>query len=167
MLDRFNTNPTQLTGLLSFTAATIACLIAARRSGPRDAPTWKLLGLMNCLFLIETFSELRYQIENIMIAILKANDWYAQRREVQGSIDVLLATAFIFIALFLFWRHAAGRGARVAASMTIAVLAIFTMETVSLHAVDAVFYHPIGPILFIGWLWAIAAAGICLAATQR
>jgi len=168
MLDRFGTNPTQLIGLLSFAAATIACLIAAWQSDLRDAPTWKLLALINCLFLIEILSGFRHRIHDLVDAFMEANGWYTQRRGVQEFIDISLATiALIFMAFFLFRRHAAGRGARAAASITVGLLAVFAVEMVSLHAVDAVFYQPIGPVLLIGWLWAIGAAGICLAATLR
>jgi hypothetical protein len=64
------------------------------------------------------------------------------------------------------WRQGAGGAARLAASITIAVSALFAIEMVSLHAVDAVFYRPIGPVLMLGWVWVIAAAGICAAAIQ-
>ena len=169
MLDRFSTNLTQLTGLLSFAATTVSCLIAARRSGSRDASTWRLLALINCLLLIETISGLRYHIHNLVKAMLEAEGLYAQMHGwIQEIIDISIAIiALIFVTLFLFWRKVAGGAARVAVSMTIVVVALFAIETVSLHELSAVFYQPIGPMLMIGWLWAIAAAGICLAATQR
>jgi hypothetical protein len=167
MLDRISINPTQLTGLLSFAAATIACLLAAGHSGSRDARTWRFLALMSCIFLIESLSGLRYQIADLARSIAIANDLYAQRKGILEGIDISLAAiALTFLALFLFRRHVASRGARAAASITVALFTLFAIETVSLHALDAVFYQPIGPVLLIGWLWAIAAVGICLAATQ-
>jgi hypothetical protein len=167
MLERFNTNPTQLTGLLAFAAATIACLIAAQRSGSRDVPIWRLLAVVNCLLLIEIFSGFRFLIHDFADAVLIASGRYAQRKGTQEGIIVVLAIiALIFMALFLFGRHAASRAVRAAASITIALLTLFAIETVSLHALDAVFYQPIGPVLMIGWLWATAAVGICLAATR-
>ena len=168
MLDRFS-NPTDLTGLLSFAAATIACLIAARRSTLRDARTWKVLALMNCLFFIEINIGLRYRITELANTLLKMQNMYAQLHgSFQKIIIILIATiALIFVMLFLLWRPLDGRAVRAAASITIAVLALFAIETVSLHALDAVFYRPIGPVLMLGWVWAIAAAGICLAAFQR
>lgn len=169
MLDRFITNPTELAGLLSFAAATIACLIATRRSGSRDARTWKVLALMNCLFLMEIYFGLRFRIIELATKLLKTKGLYAQLHgSIQGIIIISIATiALVFVTLFLFWRRGAGGAARVAASIAIAVLALFAIETVSLHAVDAIFYRPIGPVLMLGWVWAIAAAGICAAALQR
>jgi hypothetical protein len=100
--------------------------------------------------------------------MLTAEGLYAQMHGwIQGIIDILIAIiAVIFVTLFLFWRQVAGGAARVAVSMTIVVVALFAIETVSLHALRAVIYQPIGPVLMIGWLWAIAAAGVCLAATR-
>jgi hypothetical protein len=166
MLNLFNTNPTDLTGLLSFAAATIACLIATWRSGSRDARTWKVLAIMNCLFLIEIFFGSRYRITGLAITLLKAEGIYVQMHGwIQEIIIILIATiGLIFLMLCLFWRQVGGSAARVAASITIAVLTLFAIETVSLHALDVVFYQSIGPVLMIGWVWAIASVGIWMAA---
>jgi hypothetical protein len=165
MLDRFVINPTQLAGLLSFAAATIACAIAARRSGWRDARAWQLLVFINGLFLVETLVGLRHRIHDYLAALLMAEGEYDQRGGMQEFIIIWLAAiALISVMLFLFSRLLAGRAVRLAVSLTIALLALFAIETVSLHALDAVYYRPLGPVLLIGWLWAIAAAGICWSA---
>jgi hypothetical protein len=163
MLDRFGTNPTQLTGLLSFAAATMACLIAARRSLGRNARIWQLLAFINGLFLIEIFIGLRHRVHNYVDALLMAEGQYGHRREMQEPTIIGLATlALLCATLLLFSRRLTG-AVRTAASLTIALLALFAIETVSLHALDAIYYRPIGTVLLIGWLWAIAAAGICWA----
>ena len=169
IFERFSTYPSDLVGLLAFFAATIACLIAARRSGLRDARTWNVLALINCLFVIEIYFGSRYRINALTRTLLKTAGLYSQMHGVfqKTIIIVIVAMALIFVALFLFWRPVSSGAARVAASITIAVLALFVIETVSLHAIDLIFYRPIGPLLMHGWVWAIAAAGICLAALQR
>jgi hypothetical protein len=164
MLARFGINPTQLIGLLSFAAATIACVIAARRSTWRDARVWQVVAFTNGLFLIEIFFGFRHRIHDYLVALLMAEGEYDQRRGAQEFIIIWLATiALICVTLFSFSRGLAGT-ARIAASLTIAMLALFAIETVSLHALDAVYYRPIGAVLLIGWLWAIVALGICWAA---
>jgi len=164
MLDQFGTNLTQLTGLLSFAAATMACIFAARRSISRDARIWQLLAIMNGLFFIEILIGLRHRVHNYVDALLMAQGQYGERRWMQESMIIGLATiAIICVVPLLFSRRLAG-GARLAASLTIALLALFAIETVSLHALDSVYYRPIGSVLLIGWMWAIAAAGICWAA---
>ena len=161
MLDRFGPNPTQLTGLISFAAATIACVIAARRSNWPDTRVWQILAFINGLFSIEVFIGLRHRVHDYVDALLMAEGQYGQRRGMQETMIIGLATiALICVALFLLSRRHAG-AVRIAASLTIALLALFAIETVSLHALDAVYYRPIGPVALIGWLWAVAAAGIC------
>lgn len=41
---------------------------------------------------------------------------------------------------------------------------IFVIEIISLHAVDAVLYHPVGPVLVIAVLWVAASAWVGVAA---
>jgi uncharacterized membrane protein len=161
MLDRLGTNPTQLTGLLSFVAAATACVIAALRSTWPDARVWQVLGFINGIFLIEIIFGLRHRIHDYLVAMLKAEGEYGQRRGMQEFVIIGLATiALICVMLLLFSRRLAGN-VRIAGGLTIALLALFAIETVSLHSLDAVLYGSIGPVALIGWLWAIATAGIC------
>jgi hypothetical protein len=169
MLDRLVPNSTELTGLLSFAASTIACLIAGRRFGLPSARTWKVLAFMNCLFLIEIFFGFRFRIAEFARAVLKTDRLYTQLhgRNQETLIITIITVALVVAILLLFWRGIGGGAARIAASLTLAVLVLFAVETVSLHPIDAVYYQPIGPILAIGWAWAAAASGICLAAIPR
>jgi hypothetical protein len=165
MLDRFGTNPTQVTGLLSFAASTIACVIATRRSACRDSRTWRVLGFINGLFLFEVFIGLRHRIHDYVNAILMAEGEYGQRRGTQESIIFgLAAIALVCVTSFLLSRRLGGAAVRIAAGLTTGLVTLFAIETVSLHALDAIYYRPVGSVLLIGWLWALAAAGICWAA---
>jgi hypothetical protein len=165
MLDRFGINPTQLTGLLSFAASTLACVIAMRRSACRDSRAWRILGFINALFFFEVFIGSRHRVHDYVNAILMAEGEYGQRRGMQESIIIGLATiALICVALLLFSHRLGGAAVRIAAGLTAGLVTLFAIETVSLHALDAIYYRPIGSVLLIGWLWALAAAGICWAA---
>jgi hypothetical protein len=166
MLDQFSTNPTQIVGVLSFTAATITCMIAAHRSA-RDARIWKILALINCLIVVEICIGLRHRVNGFSESLLKVDGLYPKMHgEIQEIIIIVIGTVGLIIAaLFLFWRSVARGAARIAASITVAVLALFAIETISLHALDAIFYRHIGPVLMIGWLWASAATAISLAAS--
>jgi hypothetical protein len=168
MLDRFGINLTQLVGLLSFAGASIACFLAAHRSQSRSALTWSLLALVNAFFSIETIVGWRHSIHNFAIAILLSHSLYERRSGFQLDIIVLLAIlALLSMGSYVFWQRTVGKAARIAGSITIAVLALFAIETVSLHAVDAFIYMPVGPVVLIGWLWAVAAFAICVAARRR
>lgn len=169
MFDPFSINATQFIGMLSFTMAAFSCLMAARRSELRETRIWKALGLMNGLFAIEIYIGLRHRINDTAHTLLRSEALYAKMHGRQQEIVVLLIAIFAltFVTLFLSWRQVAGGAARVAMSITIAVIALFAIETVSLHALDAVFYRLIGPVRMIAWLWATAAAGVSLAASRR
>ena len=161
MLDRFGINPTQLTGLLSFLAAATACVIAALRSTRPNARIWQVLGFINGIFLIEIIFGLRHRIHDYLVALLRAEGEYGQRRGMQELVLIGLGTiALICVMLLLFSRSLAGN-VRIAGGLTIALLALFAIETVSLHSLDALLYGSIGPVALIGWLWAIATVGIC------
>jgi hypothetical protein len=165
ILDRFSTNPTQLIGLLSFAAATIACLAASRRSDRCDSRAWLIMVFTNGFFFVDVLIGLRHRIHDYVAAILMAEGQYGQRRGMQESMIVwLTTTAFILVTLFFFSRRLGGGSVRIAVGLMAALVLLFAIETVSLHALDAVYYRPIGPVMLIGWLWALGAAGICWAA---
>ena len=165
MLNRLGTNPTQLVGILAFAAAAIACLVAMRRPGRHDERAWLMLAFINFLCLVEIFVGLRHRVQAFGASILMANGTYAQRGPMQEIVISSFAVAALICAiLILSWYKTTGPAARVATSVTIAVLALFSIEAVSLHAIDAIFYRSIGPVLLIGWIWALASAAIVFAA---
>ncbi len=166
MIDRFITNPTQLTGVLAFAGAAIACAIASRRTQGRDTRLWALLAVVHFLFFIEIFAGFRHRIHDFADGILMARGLYDERRAPQELIVMSVgAIAFVFVLLPLLLRRFS-LAARLAASVTIAVSGLFAIELVSLHAIDAIFYRWIGPVYLIGWMWAAAAIAICLIASQ-
>jgi hypothetical protein len=151
-------------GLLSFAASTIACVIAMQRSACRDSRAWRTLGFINALFFFEILIGLRHRVHDYVNAILMAKGEYGQRRGMQETIIVwLVIIALVCVTPVLFSRRL-GAAVRIAVALTIGLVTLFASETVSLHALDAIYYRRIGSVLLIGWLWALAAAGICWAA---
>jgi hypothetical protein len=159
MLDRLGTNPTQFVGTMAFAGATVACLIAARHPGVRDGRAWMVLALINCLFLMEIFFGFRHRIHNLANSILMAEGKYGDRGSLQEILILSLAAIACVLATLVLFRFRFATGdVRMAASISVAVLALFAIEAISLHALDAVFYRPIGSVLLIGWIWAGACA---------
>jgi hypothetical protein len=114
---------------------------------------------------MEVVVGLRHRLHDYVAALMMAQGEYGQRGRVQEFTIILLATiAVTCMALLSLVLRRLAAPARIAASITLALSALFAIETVSLHALDAVYYRPAGPLLLIGWLWAIAAAGVCWAA---
>jgi hypothetical protein len=164
MIDRFITNPTQLTGVLAFSVATIACAIASRRTQGRDRRLWTLLAALNFLFFVEIFAGFRHRIHDLADGLLMTSGLYDERHGPQEMIVMSVGViAVVFVSLPLLLRRNSTT-ARLATSITIALFVLFAIEMVSLHAIDAVLYRFIGPVYLIGWMWAAAAIAICLAA---
>lgn len=163
MLDWFGTNPTQLLGLLSFSLTTIACLFAARRSS--DAKLWRTLAFLNALFVIEILVGFRFRVADFARTLLNERGEYPQLHgKDQALIILALVAAVAIMLLFLLLSRIAKPAARVGASLTIVLLTLFAIETISLHQIDGIFYMRMGPVLLVGWLWAVPSVGICLAA---
>jgi hypothetical protein len=168
MLDRLGTNPTQLVGVIAFGGATIACLFATFRRDARDGGVWFVIALINSVFLLEILMGFRHRIHDVGSSILMADGTYGNRGPLQEIVIFLLAaTAVVVATIILTQCRFATTSGRLAASVSIAVLALFAIEAVSLHALDAVFYRPIGPILLIGWIWLVACAVTTITTLQR
>jgi hypothetical protein len=156
MINRLSTNPTQLLGMIAFTAATVACLIAAYRAAARDRRAWMVLALINGLFLIEVFFGFRHRIHDMANSILIAQGTYGDRASLQRVLALVVALLAFALASFVVWSRFTNVDFKLAASTSIATLALFTIEAVSLHSLDAVLYQPIGPALLVGWIWIVA-----------
>lgn len=160
MFNLIGTNPTQVIGVLVFTAAALACSGAARRTSGRAAAVWKALMVLQFVFVAEVVFGLRHRIHDLVDAMLQAQGWYWQRQPVQQAL--VLATAGL-AALGLVavsrLRHL-GQATSVALVSTFLVGVLFALEMVSLHRIDALMYHRVGPVMLIAWLWAAGAATV-------
>jgi len=118
--------------------------------------------------MLEIFIGLRHRLHDLAVAALLAHSEYGERSSIQEIIISSFAVVAIGLAAVIFFCHKDVVGsAKVVTGITIAVSLLFAIETVSLHAVDAVFYHPVGSVMIIGWIWAVAASGVVLAALSK
>lgn len=87
---------------------------------------------------------------------------YADHFPVQAAITGIAAFAFASAGL---WIGQAQQGTlRWASLATTALLALFLLQAISIHAVDALLGHAIGPVMLVAWLWITGAVTIALAA---
>jgi hypothetical protein len=159
-----HTNPTQLTGLLAFALATLACAAAARR-GP-GAARWRRLAWLQAACWAEVLFGVRHRAHDMVDALLQARGWYAARGPLQVVLLVaVLVLAAATLAALARLRHLDAR-LWTAACATAMALWLFVTEAVSLHGVDAVMYLTLGPVLLIGCAWAACAAVVVGAAMR-
>jgi hypothetical protein len=108
------------------------------------------------VLVMELLIGFRHQIVGAVRSITMEQGFYDIRRSYQPIliIAMLLANVLIFYWLLrIQWRTNPIFGVYVSLML---ISALFLMEIVSLHAVDAVLYRRVGSILLIGWLWALA-----------
>jgi len=160
------TNPTQILGVLVFAVAAAACALAAKRTRGPAATAWKLLAVLQLLFVAEIVLGLRHQIHGGVDAFLQDRGWYAQRQPVQlGLLAVAAVAGAAALFALLKWCRS-HRAAAPAALASFAVLLLFALEMISLHAIDALLYRLIGPVMVIALLWA-ACAGVVAACSLK
>lgn len=163
MIEALPTNPTQLTGLLVFAGAAMACARAALARGERR---WWLLAAAASACVLEVAVGLRHRAHDLVDALLQAAGLYDARSQAQVALLVIAAVLIVgTLAACLRWRRA-DLPSRVAATACLASLWLFAIEAISLHALDALMYVPIGPILLIGWVWTALALVIAAAAVR-
>lgn len=163
MIEALHTNPTQLTGLLVFSAAAIVC---ARTGRLRADRLWFRVSAASAACTAEVAIGVRHLAHGAVNTVLQARGWYGSREPVQ---ILLLAIALLLaagtLACMVRMRHA-DANLRVASAAAAAALWLFLIEAISLHAVDAFMYVAIGPVLAIGWLWAVAALVVAVMALR-
>lgn len=161
MIDPLPINPTQLTGLLVFGCAALACAFAGQVCGERR---WWRLAAVSSACMLEVALGLRHRAHDLVDAVLQAGGWYASRSHTQVLLLAIVALLAAGTLAWLLSLRGMAAAIRVGAAASIAALWLFTIEAISLHAVDALMYAHIGPVLAIGWAWAALALIITAAA---
>ena len=163
-------NATQATGLAAFFTACVLAAFAAKARRGRDRQIWAVLALVHAFLWLDVLVSARHTLHAAIDDYLVFLGLYGVRRILQAFL--LLALAMMIVGTLVWiWRtpvYAAivRARARTAAAATLAVAAVFAIETISLHQIDAFLYAHIGPVLVIGWLWASTALVVAIAAAQ-
>lgn len=152
---------------MAFGVASSAALCAARRkavpSGPAAA-TWRWISALQFLYVLEIWFGARHAAHDMANAVLRAMGWYAGRSDIQ--MVMLFATVLIGMVVSLvmwrshWWSRQANVRAKLAWVCTAAILLLFLVETISLHAIDRVLYRPVGPVLLIAYAWVANAIAV-------
>jgi hypothetical protein len=156
ILSSWQTNPTQIAGLLAFAVSTLACAVAWRRS---KQPSWAALTVVHALLWLDILLNARHRLHDWVNAGLLALGAYEWRVIVQAALLLTLALAAV-----LAWRRR-GTGAAVGATLLLAALVL--IEAISWHESDRVLYTHVGPLLLIAYAWIGAAAVVAWAALRR
>ena len=152
----FQTNPTQVAGLLAFAASALACVWAARR---KHSGGWAVLAAVHAALWLDILLNTRHRLHDHVSAALEALGLYESRVWLQALL--LLALGAVAV---LAWR--ARRRTGVAVVATAVLIALLLVEAISWHESDRVLYSTLGPLLLIAYAW-IACAGVVVFAALR
>jgi hypothetical protein len=153
----FETNPTQVAGLLAFAATTLACAWAARR---RHSGGWAALAAVHAALWLDILLNTRHRVHDAVNAGLRALGLYESRVWLQAALLLALAVLVVHI-----WRSRRRAGAAVVA--TLVLIALLLIEAISWHESDRVLYTHLGPLLLIAYAWLACAAVVVWSALRR
>jgi hypothetical protein len=154
------TNATQIVGAIAMSSAAIACLLPRRR-----AP-WRAIAAIHAVLAVEILIDLRHALHGIIDQQLRLTGQYGGRHALQTSLLAALAITLCAAMIYAMNRRGTAPAGRIAIALTSVTIGLFLMETVSLHAIDALLYQPVGPILLIAFLWALLCAGVAALAVS-
>jgi ABC-type proline/glycine betaine transport system permease subunit len=153
----FQTNPTQVAGLLAFAATTAACVWAARR---QHSSGWAVLAAVHAALWLDILLNTRHRVHDVVNAALRALGLYESRVWLQAALLLVLA-AVAMIA----WR--ARRRAGLAVVATATLIALMLVEAISWHESDRLLYTHLGPLLLIAYAWLACSGVVVFAALRR
>lgn len=150
-------NATQWVGIISFGGASILCLCI------RQWP-WTFIGGLNMIMAIECGLGMRHRVHNFAVDLM--GPFYLNRVGVQIGLTFIVASIVFFTSLLLLNRSY-GRAHATIIAATGSALALFSVETISLHAFDSFLYQKAGSLLMIGWIWMGIGSVIAIGALRR
>ena len=153
----FQTNPTQIAGLLAFAASTAACVWAARR---KHSGGWAALAAVHAALWLDILLNTRHRLHDVVNAGLRALGLYESRVWLQAALLLGLAAVAV-----LAWR--ARRRAGVAMAATMVLIALVLVEAISWHESDRLLYTTLGPLLLIAYAWLACAGAVVWSALRR
>jgi hypothetical protein len=171
MLIDLQVNWTQFVGLVAFCLAGLSAFIAsigARSRSPRLSSLWRWIGIFQLLYFSEIVWGGRHFTHDLVNLTLRTYGLYQDRTLIQA---VLLAgitlSGCLIVMLLRRWfdqDRLKCKFTRAAIFCTAALLLLFSVETISLHAIDDVLYRSLGPLVLVAYLWGAGALGVVLSA---
>lgn len=148
---------TQWVGMIAFGGASIVCLWI------RQWP-WSFIGGLNMAMAIECGLGMRHHAHNFAIELM--GKFYLNRAGLQIGLIFIVAT-IVFLTTLLLVNRSYGRAPATVIVATGFALALFLVETISLHAFDSFLYQKAGPLLIIGWIWMSLALVTAIEALRK
>lgn len=154
---------TRVSGLLAYGTAFVCCAIAWQRAKVWEKtranhlrPVSRLaaeLMVIEGVLLLDIAFNWRWMLHGLFSGIAQSQNEYEQRRGPQ-EIALAILAGLLLAGLFAILRIFRNRlGALLAVSGVLLSGIFWCVEVVSLHAVDHILYHPLGPFMMICVVW--------------
>jgi hypothetical protein len=152
-------NPTQIVGLTANLLAMVSCGVAwAKVSGPPHRNRLAaILAILEAALFVDMLFNGRWELHDLLVGEAMADSVYSGRTDPQIAVLCLLAGSALAGMGFIFWRFRKRPGASLAACGGFLSLICWCVEVVSLHAVDAIFYHKIHGFMTVSMVWITCA----------
>ena len=150
-------NPTRAAGLAAYGTACTCCGIAwIKTKAGRSSQLAALLALIESVFLLDIAFSWRWMLHDVFAGFAERHDEYGARKLPQ-EIAVFILGGILLLGLLVAWRFFRGRvGALLAVSGVLLSLIVWSIEVVSLHAVDSVLYYSSGGVMAVSLLWILS-----------
>jgi hypothetical protein len=151
--------PTRATGIAAYGVAMICCGVAWAKAG-RLRQVFRLAALLTAIegvLVLDMIFNWRWIIHQQLMDLAQRLQEYETRRFPQ-RIAIAILALLLLVGMIYALRIFRGRmGALLAVSGVMLSLIVWCTEVVSLHAVDHVFYHSLGPWMVVSLVWVFAA----------
>ena len=164
--------PTRATGIVAYGVAMVCCGLAWARTR-RLRTNSQLAALLTAIegaLVLDMVFNWRWMIHQQLMDLAQHRNEYEIRRSPQ-VITIAILAVLLLVGLLAALRFLRGRaGALLAVSGVLLSLVLWCTEVISLHAMDHVLYHPLGPWMIVCLVWVLAglmtSVGILLDARQ-
>lgn len=153
-----------MTSLIHQTHALGSCAltVAALTAGARRTRPWLTIAAMLATMAVVIVTDATWLMHDAIQRALIASGAYPRHAAIQLA---LTAAAVLLLTGAACWTFRSTKGGIRWGWVTVIVLvALFVVQAISIHAVDAMLVTPLGPAMLIGWLW-LAGGGAVVAAT--
>jgi hypothetical protein len=164
--------PTRATGIVAYGVAMVCCGLAWARTR-RLRTNSQLAALLTAIegaLVLDMVFNWRWMIHQQLMDFAQRRNEYEIRRSPQ-LIAIAILAVLLLVGLFAALRILRGRaGALLAVSGVLLSLVLWCTEVISLHALDHLLYHLLGPWMLVSLVWVFAglmtSVGILIDARQ-
>ena len=168
-------NPTRALGTFSYvvtigiTALVVyLCSMRRKRHDPtNDMGLWISLLLCQVALLLELQLSLRFDAGQVLRGLIQEMGLYENRRQIQAMAFAVVCIPMISIgSLILYLVRRRATAVVLAVAGTLWSVSLFCLPLISLHTIDQMMYHHIGPVMLISLLWLIGAGMTSIGAAK-